>query len=92
MSTLMRLKRSLVRQWETLDELDARVQETIVRLEKNQSTESDEYELEQRVNVPEILEEIVEVVKPLDLEIPQERIVEQITDVPATGERKEFVD
>ena len=35
------------------------------------------------VPVPEILEEIVEVQKPYDQEIPQENLVEQIADVPA---------
>ena len=63
------------------------VRETSDELNKNQSTEGDEYEPEQIVNVPvpEVLEETVEGVKPCDQEIPQESIVAQITDVPATA-------
>ena len=57
---------------------------TLVRLNKNQSIESDKYELEHTVNVTvrEVLEETVEEVTPCDQEIPQESIVEQITFVP----------
>ena len=41
----------------------------------------------ENVPVPEISEETVEVVEPCDKKISQESIVEQITDVPATGEQ-----